>query len=136
MSESNPNAQELPSTFSQLVIMLATSALQQLGQVPDPSGKEPTISLEGAQAMIDVLEMLETKTQGNLDEAETKMLRESLTMLRLQFVEVKQAQGGKAPATEKSAPTQPDESAAQAPVEEPPPAASEESKTRFRKSYG
>ncbi len=136
MSESNPNAQELPSTFSQLVIMLATSALQQLGQIPDPSGNEPTISLEGAQAMIDLLEMLEAKTQGNLDEAETKMLRESLTMLRLQFVEVKQAKGGKASAAEKSAPVQPDESTAPASTEEAPKPSTEESKTKFRKSYG
>lgn len=136
---SETSERDLPSTFSQLVIMLATSALQQLGQIPDPSGQQPTVSLEGAQGMIDLLEMLEAKTQGNLDDAEAKMLRESLTMLRLQFVEVKQATGGRtAAASQPSEPSPSDEkSAPQAPSSadsSPPP--DSDSKTKFRKSYG
>lgn len=126
----------MPSTFSQLAIMLATSALQQLGQIPDPSGESAPVSLEGAQGMIDLLEMLEVKTQGNLDEAESKILKESLTMLRLQYVEVKQAKGASAPAPE-PAPAQPDSTPPPASdPTEPPPAPAEESKTKFRKSYG
>jgi hypothetical protein len=131
MSESQTQ-QDTPSQFSQLVIMIATSALQQLGMMPDPSGKPGDVHLEGAQGMIDVLEMLSEKTKGNLDAAETKMLGESLTMLRLHFVEVAQAQKGNPtpPAAEPAATPPP------APPTEEAPAASAESKTRYRKSYG
>lgn len=143
MSEAAQNKQDLPSTFSQLVIMIATSALQQLGQIPDPSGKRPEVHLEGAQGMIDILETLNEKTKGNLDTAEEKMLSESLTMLRLQFVEVKQAQGGERPpasAPTDSAPQEPTTPAGDAdqePVIETPKTREEgENKTRYRKSYG
>lgn len=143
MSEAEENKQDLPSTFSQLVIMIATSALQQLGQIPDPSGKRPEVHLEGAQGMIDILETLNEKTKGNLDTAEEKMLSESLTMLRLQFVEVKQAQGGGRPsasAPTDSAPLEPAAPAGDAdqePVIETPKKQEEtENKTRYRKSYG
>ncbi len=141
MSEEKRPGNELPSTFSQLVIMIATSALQQLGQVPGPSGQCSPVNLEGAQGMIDILETLNQKTKGNLDEAENKILNESLTMLRLQYVEIAKAKGPEAPAsgeqpsqaqepeTPKSSPP-----ADQEPIQSPPD--SGESKTRYRKSYG
>lgn len=131
--DQNPSDQDLPSTFSQLVIMIATSALQQLGQVPDPSGQRGEIHLDGAQGMIDILETLSQKTKGNLDGGEKKILDESLTMLRLQYVEIaKMKQQAPTGAPKTDAPPEP-------PIgEEPPPkpADSGESKTRYRKSYG
>ncbi len=136
---------ELPSTFSQLVVMIATSALQQLGQVPDPSGQRAEVNLEGAQGMIDILEALNEKTKGNLDEAEKKILDDSLTMLRMQYVEIKNASQGRPGEPQTDAPPK----AEPAPQpESPPPAEGEgdqpiqpadssgESKTRYRKSYG
>lgn len=142
------NGQELPSTFSQLVIMIATSALQQLGQVPDPSGKQSEVNLDGAQGMIDILEALNTKTKGNLDEGEKKIIDESLTMLRMQYVEIAQAQGEsgrreveRQPSNEGAAPAdtppqgeqaKPEPDIAQ-PGSEPE---QKENKTRYRKSYG
>ena len=136
-SQTNPPPP--PSMFTQLVIMIATSALQQLGQVPDPSGQSGPISLEGAQGMIDILETLETKTQGNLDSAEQKMLKESLTMLRLHYVEVAQHRGDR-PAPEAPPPSAPPapEADAAAPQDETVQGGTEqqESKTRYRKSYG
>ena len=133
--------QDLPSTFSQLVIMIATSALQQLGQVPDPSGQRGEIHLDGAQGMIDILEALSVKTKGNLDEGEKKILDESLTMLRMQYVEIAKTQGrGPAPTggAEKPNASEPAPEAAPAQDEEPiqKPTDSGESKTRYRKSYG
>lgn len=147
MTETHANTHEGPSSFSQLVVMIATSALQQLGQVPDPSGQQSPVSLAGAQGMIDILEMLNAKTKGNLDGQEQKMLTESLTMLRFQYVEVAQAKG-KPPADSQpqrtgSATPPPEPGAAAGKQTEQPPletAGSEEtsgeSKTRFRKSYG
>lgn len=137
--------QQAPSTFSQLVIMIATSALQQLGQVPDPSGKRGEVHLDGAQGMIDVLDVLKEKTQGNLDEGETKMLNESLTMLRMQYVEAAKATGqdpSKPSAPTDNAPPSPaaEEGAASSQADEPIQSSSSsddtEEKTRYRKSYG
>ena len=144
MTNSESTPPPAPSTFSQLVIMIATSALQQLGQVPDPSGQRTPVSLQGAQGMIDILEMLNEKTQGNLDDEEKRMLSESLTMLRIQYVEVAQAQkqgaapspaatpGSEAKWTNESAQNDAGNGSANAAPEPPP----QESKTRFRKSYG
>ncbi len=134
--------QQAPSTFSQLVVMIATSALQQLGQVPDPSGQRGEIHLDGAQGMIDVLDALKEKTQGNLDEGETKMLNESLTMLRMQYVGAAKATGQEQSAPADNAPPSPAEEgeAAADQADEPiqPSSSSDEAeeKTRYRKSYG
>jgi hypothetical protein len=75
--------------FSTLVLSLSTSALYQLGLVDGPEGAridEPDRVL--AQQTIDTLEMLQQKTQGNLDEDETELLQSLLYELRMQFVKI------------------------------------------------
>jgi hypothetical protein len=44
-------------------------------------------NLQGAQHLIEVLEMLEDKTQGNRSEEEDQVLRQLLYELRMAFVE-------------------------------------------------
>jgi hypothetical protein len=121
--------QEEMSPFSHLVIMLASSALQQLGKAPGPDGQPGPVHLEGAQAMIDMIEMLETKTSGNLSDDEARILKDALTMLRFQFVDAKNESSS--PAKESTQSIDPglakDASSASEEKEE---------KTRFRKSYG
>ena len=85
-----PGESELPrADFSQLVLSLGTSTLYHLGLAGDPeSGKppaEPDLTL--ARQTIDILEMLEAKTQGNLDADEAKLLEGILYELRMHFVE-------------------------------------------------
>jgi hypothetical protein len=73
--------------FSTFVLSLSTSGLYQLGVVPGPDGEtvaEPSRAL--AQQTIDTLEMLATKTRGNLEEDERKLLETLLYELRMQFV--------------------------------------------------
>ena len=43
--------------------------------------------------LINTLDMLETKTKGNLDANEDQFLRAILTDLRVRFVELKNAEG-------------------------------------------
>ena len=86
-----PGASELPrADFSQLVLSLGTSTLYHLGLAGDPeSGKppaEPDLAL--ARQSIDILAMLEAKTQGNLDADEAKLLEGILYELRMRFVEI------------------------------------------------
>ena len=82
--------------FQTLLVQQVRSALVCLGQMPSDKG-DKSIDLEGARFFIDVLEMLEVKTKGNLDDREQAMLKQSLTSLRLAFVEVSNAAGSKSP---------------------------------------
>ena len=79
---------EVPSelSFLDLVSMLATNALVQLGEVPDPGSGEKIENLRAAQDMISFLEMLEKKTQGNLGENEKEALEQIVYDLRMRFM--------------------------------------------------
>ena len=58
--------------------------------MPSPDGEAHAIDLEMARHLIDVLGMLEAKTKGNLDEAETKLLASLIYDLRVAFVDAQQ----------------------------------------------
>ena len=79
---------ELPKVdFSTFVLSLGTTALYQLGAVPDPASGE-TVEADPlvAQQTIDTLEMIRDKTRGNLDEEERKLIDSLLYELRMRFV--------------------------------------------------
>jgi hypothetical protein len=75
--------------FSTFVLSLGTTALYQLGVMPDPSSgeKAPADPLI-AQQTIDTLEMLRDKTKGNLEEEERSLIESLLYELRMRFVEI------------------------------------------------
>ncbi len=73
--------------FMQLVSMLAMTALQQMGKLIHPATGKAEADLEAAQATIDLLDMLEAKTRGNLSDKESKLLQDTLMSLKLNFVE-------------------------------------------------
>ena len=79
----------LPSVdFGTFVISLGTSALYHMGMVPDPETGNPAApNLPVARQTIDTLEMLETKTQGNLSDEESTLIKNLLTELRMHYVE-------------------------------------------------
>jgi hypothetical protein len=76
-----------PVDFSTHVLSLASTALIALGKMPAPDGQTHPLDLETARHLIDVLAMLETKTRGNLDEAETKLLASLIYDLRVAYVD-------------------------------------------------
>jgi len=83
--------------FSSFCLSIGTSALYHLGVVPDPETGQPAEpNLPVARQTIDSLEMLRDKTQGNLDEEESKLLDGLLYELHLRFVEAQNAQAGTA----------------------------------------
>jgi len=81
---------EMPKVdFSTFVLSLGTTALYQLGVMPDPSsGEQVEADPLVAQQTIDTLEMLRDKTRGNLAEEERKLIDSLLYELRMRFVEV------------------------------------------------
>jgi len=96
MTEDNSGDNLHKALFVNLIVMLSSSAMQQLGKLVNPVTKEVEIDLEGAQATIDMLEMIKGKTCGNLDEDEQRMLDEILSSLQMNYVQTSRA----APASE------------------------------------
>jgi hypothetical protein len=78
-------------SFAQFIISLGTTAAVHFGDLPDPvSGERSEPNLVAAAQMIDLLSLLQSKTQGNLEPAETKLLDDLLYDLRLRFVQAQQ----------------------------------------------
>jgi hypothetical protein len=73
--------------FAQLVMQQTNLAMMFLGKMPNPETGEKVHDIESARFFIDQLEMLETKTKGNLSREEEALLKQSLMSLRLAFVE-------------------------------------------------
>jgi len=73
--------------FSQLVLMFHAAAMQQMGKLKNPMTDKIERDLGAAQGSIDILEMLRTKTRGNLDVDETRLLDQVLRELRLNYVD-------------------------------------------------
>ena len=76
------------SGFETLVSYLSTTAMFQLGVLPGPSGERIPSDMVSARRTIDLLDILQEKTRGNLTPAESRFLEEVLYELRLSYVEV------------------------------------------------
>ena len=85
-------------TFMAFVMSLNTSALFHLGEIADPVSGEKVVDLPLARHAIDTLALLETKTEGNLDEDEQEMLKNVLFDVKLRFVAVAKQEKEKAAA--------------------------------------
>src|SRR5690242_7437649 len=93
----------MAALFANLVIQQTNMALMLMGRVPNPQTGQNVEDLAAARMFIDQLEMLEVKTKGNLDKREEQLLKQSLTTLRMAFVEAVESApskpaGGNAPA--------------------------------------
>ena len=80
-------------TFAGFVISLATTAAMHFGDIPDPTtGKPSEPDLARAAGVIQVLEMLQQKTRGNLIPEEERVLDDVLYELRMRFVQAHQGE--------------------------------------------
>ena len=80
-----PTAPEADPRFNEFIILQAQNAGLFLGQIPNPHSGEKQINLRAAQSVIDSLEMLASKTRGNLTTSEQKLLTTALDNLRPLF---------------------------------------------------
>ena len=76
-----------PADFSFLVYSLTTQAQIQLGLLRLDEKEAPRPNLPIARHTIDMLSMLQEKTQGNLSLPEKLLLENSLTDLRFRYVQ-------------------------------------------------
>ena len=73
--------------FSTFIFSLNTSALLHLGEIPDPATGRQQEDLPMAKQTIDLIAMLQEKTQGNLSPDEDNLLKHILYDLRLRYVQ-------------------------------------------------
>ncbi|HUT78449.1 MAG TPA: DUF1844 domain-containing protein [Polyangia bacterium] len=79
--------------FSMLAQSIAFSALHYLGLMTEPeSGRTPERDLPLARHNIEILEVLEEKTRGNLSPEEAKLIASLLYEVRMHFVEATKSQ--------------------------------------------
>lgn len=76
-----------PPSFNLLVATFASQGAVAFGQVPNPIDGKTEIRIELGRHAIDMLDILETKTKGNLTPEESKFLDNVLHQLRMAFVE-------------------------------------------------
>jgi uncharacterized protein YjaG (DUF416 family) len=74
--------------FSFFVSTLAIQATIFLGQIENPATNLKEQDLPQAKFIIDTLEMLSKKTQGNLSQEENELLENLLYELRMQYVAI------------------------------------------------
>ena len=77
-----------------LATSLASQAMVTLGVLPHPITKKHEADLGQAKHLIDTLDLLMQKTEGNRTDQETRDLDGMLHELRMAFVAVQQAAGG------------------------------------------
>ena len=121
--------------FMQMVFQLSSLATMLLGKAPHPDTGETKRDLEAAQLVIDQLDMLETRTKGNLSREEEQLLKQTLMSLRMAYVEaVNEPAAAPAKSGAETPEAKPGETAS---TETPTPEAAgdQESTKRFSKKY-
>ncbi len=79
-----------PASLTLLVTSLATQAMASMGQLPGEDGQTLPTNLDYARHFIDLIGVVEEKTQGNLDDAEQRFVQETLHQMRMMFVSASQ----------------------------------------------
>ena len=91
LRQANPGAPpSVEMDFEQLVQSIYLSAIVAMGAGAEP-GQKPRIDIMGARQSIDMLEVLQKKTKGNLTEQEQRLLQNAVFNLRMMFLEITNA---------------------------------------------
>jgi hypothetical protein len=89
--KANPGQPAMPAmNFDRLVQSLYMTAAVQMGAGTGPN-EQPRIDIIGARQSIDMLNVLEEKTKGNLTEEEKRLLQNALFDMRMSFLEITNA---------------------------------------------
>jgi hypothetical protein len=75
-----------PLDFSSIVFPFYTQALIKLGLMEDPLKSEAAENLEFAKRLIDILDLLKTRTQGQLQPDEETFLESCLAQLKMNYM--------------------------------------------------
>ena len=75
-----------PASLEMLLTSLATEAMMAMGQIPRFGTDQVEVNLDQARYAIDMIEVLKTKTKGNLTEDEETGFMNLLHQLRMSFI--------------------------------------------------
>ena len=91
-AEEQPAGGQLPpASLTTLATTLMTQAIASLGQLPNPATGKPEVDLDLAKHMIDTIDVIYQKTEGNRTDEETKLYDNLLHQLRMAFVAAQSA---------------------------------------------
>ena len=78
--------------FLYLVNTFKTSAMVALGKMKNPMTNELQINLKQAPYYVDLLDMLQSKTKGNMSQYEEQMLINTVSELKMEIIKQKHLQ--------------------------------------------
>ncbi|MCK4860227.1 MAG: DUF1844 domain-containing protein [Candidatus Omnitrophica bacterium] len=90
--------QEMPPleiNFALFISSMGMQALMHLGEITNPVTNKKEQDLKQAKQSINILEILEKKTKGNLDKNEEQILKNLLYEVRMKYVEKVKGDRGK-----------------------------------------
>ena len=87
-AEASPNVQPPPANLTYLASSLSVQASICLGLMPDPTSGKSEKNLPLAKHLIDLLEVLQQKTEGNRTPEETEDIEAMLHQLRMLYVQI------------------------------------------------
>ena len=87
MTEITQDRSREAALFLQLVLGLQQAAMMSLGKLMNPMSGKLERNLEGAKNTIDTLSAIESRTRGNLESDEQRVISQVLTDLRLNYVD-------------------------------------------------
>lgn len=88
MRRETPDASEYPEIeFNSFILSLAQTAFIHLGEMEDPVTKKRRVDPAAARQIIDIIAMLQHKTQGNLDPREKELVEGILYELRMKYTQ-------------------------------------------------
>jgi hypothetical protein len=85
------DAPKASPAFENLIRMIGSNAAMVLGAYADPRTGQPVIDPEAARELIDMLDVLQEKTEGHLADEEENLLLDLLRKLKMTYLEVNQA---------------------------------------------
>ncbi len=80
-------AKETNTNFIQLIISLSMSCMQQLGKITNPLTGKVERNLEQAKYSIELLRMLQEKTEGNLSDEERTALENAVYESQMNYID-------------------------------------------------
>lgn len=86
-AESLPGGDDAPPIdFTTFILSMSTSGMIQLGEIADPDGRT-TLDFDGARHTIEILQLLDRKTEGRLTGEEDRMLAHVIEDLRARYLD-------------------------------------------------
>jgi len=78
-----------PINFTNFILSLHTSALFHFGDIPDPVSGKTQKDFSAVKQTIDILDMINEKTKGNLNEEENNLMQGVLYELKMRYIKEK-----------------------------------------------